>query len=136
MLHTPHSFALFCFAKLSLITTVSQGRVSFALFIVYTTGKSLLICPSDRLLFSQTFYRFNLSLTSLLSKSSTRTGESHHYHSAIKKRTTKVVLLLMAGTTRLELATSCVTGMRSNQTELRSHVLVTIKFYMLKKKLQ
>ena len=28
--------------------------------------------------------------------------------------------LLMAGTTRLELATSCVTGMRSNQTELRS----------------
>ena len=29
----------------------------------------------------------------------------------------------MAGTTRLELATSCVTGMRSNQTELRSHSL-------------
>ena len=28
----------------------------------------------------------------------------------------------MAGTTRLELATSCVTGMRSNQTELRSHI--------------
>ena len=28
---------------------------------------------------------------------------------------------IMAGTTRLELATSCVTGMRSNQTELRSH---------------
>ena len=29
----------------------------------------------------------------------------------------------MAGTTRLELATSCVTGMRSNQTELRSHLI-------------
>ena len=29
----------------------------------------------------------------------------------------------MAGTTRLELATSCVTGKRSNQTELRSHLL-------------
>ena len=29
---------------------------------------------------------------------------------------------IMAGTTRLELATSCVTGMRSNQTELRSHI--------------
>ena len=29
---------------------------------------------------------------------------------------------IMAGTTRLELATSCVTGMRSNQTELRSLV--------------
>ena len=28
----------------------------------------------------------------------------------------------MAGTTRLELATPCVTGMRSNQTELRSHI--------------
>ena len=27
--------------------------------------------------------------------------------------------LIMAGTTRLELATSCVTGKRSNQTELR-----------------
>ena len=33
-----------------------------------------------------------------------------------KKQTLKVCfLLLMAGTTRLELATSCVTGMRSNQ---------------------
>ena len=31
----------------------------------------------------------------------------------------------MAGTTRLELATSCVTGMRSNQTELRSHILLS-----------
>ena len=45
----------------------------------------------------------------------------------------------MAGTTRLELATSCVTGMRSNQTELRSHTLMSFdNFYykMLKKKLQ
>lgn len=42
----------------------------------------------------------------------------------------------MAGTTRLELATSCVTGMRSNQTELRSHKLVTSLLYLLKKKLQ
>ena len=32
----------------------------------------------------------------------------------------------MAGTTRLELATSCVTGMRSNQTELRS--LIPLSF--------
>ena len=31
--------------------------------------------------------------------------------------------LIMAGTTRLELATSCVTGKRSNQTELRPHFL-------------
>lgn len=31
----------------------------------------------------------------------------------------------MAGTTRLELATSCVTGMRSNQTELRSHIILS-----------
>ena len=31
----------------------------------------------------------------------------------------------MAGTTRLELATSCVTGMRSNQTELRSHIFLS-----------
>ena len=31
--------------------------------------------------------------------------------------------LIMAGTTRLELATSCVTGKRSNQTELRPHLL-------------
>ena len=42
--------------------------------------------------------------------------------------------ILMAGTTRLELATSCVTGMRSNQTELRSHSLD--KYNMLKKFLQ
>ena len=35
-------------------------------------------------------------------------------NSAIKKSHTRW-LLLMAGTTRLELATSCVTGMRSNQ---------------------
>ena len=44
----------------------------------------------------------------------TRISNSHHYHSAIKKSHTRW-LLLMAGTTRLELATSCVTGMRSNQ---------------------
>ena len=68
----PFAFVKFCLRKKSLITTVSQGRVSFALFIAYTTGKGLLICPSDRLLFSQTFYRFNLPLASLLSKSSTR----------------------------------------------------------------
>ena len=43
------------------------------------------------------------------------------FNSAIKKSHTRW-LLLMAGTTRLELATSCVTGMRSNQTELRSHI--------------
>ena len=30
---------------------------------------------------------------------------------------------LMAGPTRLELATFCVTGRHSNQTELRSHLL-------------
>ena len=34
----------------------------------------------------------------------------------------------MAGTTRLELATSCVTGMRSNQTELRSLILFSLPF--------
>ncbi len=34
----------------------------------------------------------------------------------------------MAGTTRLELATSCVTGMRSNQTELRSLMLFSLPF--------
>ena len=49
---------------------------------------------------------------------------SCHYHSAIKKSHTRR-LFLMAGTTRLELATSCVTGMRSNQTELRSHILLS-----------
>ena len=38
------------------------------------------------------------------------------------KKHPKVLILKMAGTTRLELATSCVTGMRSNQTELRSHI--------------
>ena len=32
----------------------------------------------------------------------------------------------MAGPTRLELATFCVTGRRSNQTELRSHKLYLI----------
>ena len=40
----------------------------------------------------------------------------------------------MAGTTRLELATSCVTGMRSNQTELRSHIQLSseyILYYLL-----
>ena len=37
-------------------------------------------------------------------------------------------LFLMAGTTRLELATSCVTGMRSNQTELRSHICLSMSF--------
>ena len=48
-------------------------------------------------------------------------------NSAIKKSHTRW-LLLMAGTTRLELATSCVTGMRSNQTELRSHkIMVEMK---------
>ena len=30
----------------------------------------------------------------------------------------------MAGATRIELATSCVTGRRSNQTELRPHFMV------------
>ena len=40
----------------------------------------------------------------------------HSTIQTIKKQTLKICfLLLMAGTTRLELATSCVTGMRSNQ---------------------
>lgn len=42
----------------------------------------------------------------------------------------------MAGTTRLELATSCVTGMRSNQTELRSQKFGTKLLYLLKNKMQ
>ena len=50
-------------------------------------------------------------------------------NSAIKKSHTRW-LLLMAGTTRLELATSCVTGMRSNQTELRSHASVFRQFLL------
>lgn len=33
------------------------------------------------------------------------------------------LLFFMAGPTRLELATSCVTGRHSNQTELRSHLV-------------
>lgn len=37
---------------------------------------------------------------------------------------------IMAGTTRLELATSCVTGMRSNQTELRSQMFWLLFYYM------
>ena len=37
---------------------------------------------------------------------------------------------IMAGTTRLELATSCVTGMRSNQTELRSQMFWLLLYYM------
>ena len=37
---------------------------------------------------------------------------------------------IMAGTTRLELATSCVTGMRSNQTELRSQIFWLLLYYM------
>ena len=44
-------------------------------------------------------------------------------NSAIKKSHTRW-LLLMAGPTRLELATFCVTGRHSNQTELRSHALL------------
>ena len=52
-------------------------------------------------------------------------------NSAIKKSHTRW-LLLMAGTTRLELATSCVTGMRSNQTELRSHSWLLYKYNLLK----
>ena len=39
---------------------------------------------------------------------------SRHWHSAIKK-SRLVRLFLMAGPTRLELATSCVTGRHSNQ---------------------
>ena len=39
---------------------------------------------------------------------------SRHWHSAIKKSRTRR-LFLMAGPTRLELATSCVTGRHSNQ---------------------
>ena len=35
----------------------------------------------------------------------------------------------MAGTTRLELATSCVTGMRSNQTELLGRATGYEKFW-------
>ena len=33
-------------------------------------------------------------------------------------------LILLAGTTRLELATSGLTGRRSNQTELRPHIAI------------
>ena len=49
----------------------------------------------------------------------------------LKKEISFDISFLMAGTTRLELATSCVTGMRSNQTELRSHTLVTYLLYLL-----
>ena len=35
-------------------------------------------------------------------------------------------LILLAGATRLELATSGVTGRRSNQTELRPHILFVL----------
>ena len=52
-----------------------------------------------------------------------RTIELAQTQSGTKKEPLKKALNLMAGTTRLELATSCVTGMRSNQTELRSLVL-------------
>ena len=40
----------------------------------------------------------------------------------LKKPLNKLAAFFNSGTTRLELATSCVTGMRSNQTELRSHI--------------
>ena len=72
-----------------------------------------------------------------------RTIELAQTQSGTKKEPLKKALNLMAGTTRLELATSCVTGMRSNQTELRSHAFIMLsvpfdKFYyiMLKKNLQ
>ena len=43
--------------------------------------------------------------------------------------TSGLIFSFMAGTTRLELATSCVTGMRSNQTELRSHIQLSFGLY-------
>lgn len=49
---------------------------------------------------------------------------------ALKKRVLNP--LIMAGTTRLELATSCVTGMRSNQTELRSLIKLSVPFDLLR----
>ena len=64
----------------------------------------------------------SLTFTPALPKSAELAGSvSHHWHSAIKKKSPDGLFFLMAGTTRLELATSCVTGKRSNQTELRSH---------------
>ena len=47
----------------------------------------------------------------------------------LKKEISFDISFLMAGKTRLELATSCVTGMRSNQTELRSHLRVRTFYY-------
>ena len=44
------------------------------------------------------------------------------------QKKTPLGVFKMAGTTRLELATSCVTGMRSNQTELRSHIILSMSF--------
>ena len=38
-----------------------------------------------------------------------------------------IIVIIMAGVTGLEPATSCVTGRRSNQTELHPHILVGSK---------
>ena len=62
----------------------------------------------------------------------TTCSEFSPLYSEIKKRTTKVVLLLMAGTTRLELATSCVTGKRSNQLSYAPVFLSPVNYNMLK----
>ena len=89
-------------------------KLSFVLFLLreITTHYSFLTWTAFR----------SLSLTTALPKSAELAiSVSLHWHSAIKKEPIKGSLL-MAGTTRLELATSCVTGMRSNQTELRSHI--------------
>ncbi len=50
--------------------------------------------------------------------------------------TSGLIFSLMAGTTRLELATSCVTGKRSNQLSYAPAFLSLVKYNMLKNFLQ
>ena len=61
---------------------------------------------------------FRLSKEHELKKSTIEPSESVDFTN--KKHFLRSVLI-MAGPTRLELATFCVTGRHSNQTELRSH---------------
>ena len=85
-------------------------------------------------------FRKSPSLSAKISPNSgrfrTTCGEFSPLYSEIKKRTTKVVLLLMAGTTRLELATSCVTGKRSNQLSYAPAFLSLVHYNTLKNFLQ
>ena len=70
---------------------------------------------------------FKIIAPSVITKPLDKIQLSNHLklsQNALKKHP-KVLILKMAGTTRLELATSCVTGMRSNQTELRSHIILS-----------